>query len=203
MTSESKSDIRGYLLVGIPIVGGLLAALMAWVRSSEGSWITTIAVITSTAILVGVDAKARGMRSRDENGKRQNGPIQFAVGTLLLWIVAYPWYMVKRRQLTALGIVAAAIFVLAPLVVAIAYPNGRPPSASELATRVTTLIREDFMNDPKRNTLRVDKVTLVHDHGNTYEGVIRFEKPDTGESMTVPLSVIYDGVTIRWQINTD
>ena len=75
MSSNAKGDIKGYLLVGLPVLGGLLAAFMNWVPSPTGSLITTVAVIAATAILVGMDAKSRGFGGVDENGKRQTGPL--------------------------------------------------------------------------------------------------------------------------------
>jgi len=203
MSSNAKGDIKGYLLVGLPVLGGLLAAFMNWVPSPTGSLITTVAVIAATAILVGMDAKSRGFGGVDENGKRQTGPLGWGLGTLLLWIIVYPWYMVKRRQMMSWGLVAAAIFLLVPLGIAIAYPNGRPPTTAMLSLRVGSLIRENFMQDPKKQMLLVEKVTLVHKGGNSYEGIIKIDAVETGEKLTLPLTVIYDGESIRWQISAN
>ncbi len=55
-------------------------------------------VVVVSAIWVYVDARSIGVRKGLVTGLGDMGPVGWAVSTLFLWIVAFPLYLVKRRQ---------------------------------------------------------------------------------------------------------
>ena len=56
-------------------------------------------IVLGTAIWVLVDAKSLGFGTRQfDSGKVESGPWVWFLGCLLLWIVAFPMYLVKRGK---------------------------------------------------------------------------------------------------------
>jgi len=74
-----------------------------------------IIVILGSAILVGIDAAALrfGKNKEHQNAALRTGPVGWALGQILLWSIAYPWYLSSRHHATSKKIKnlsAAAIF---------------------------------------------------------------------------------------------
>jgi hypothetical protein len=98
---ERSGDALGWLLLGIPVAGGVAVAL-----SPEGvSMLFSIAVVAVTAVIAGIDAR--------RSGESAGG----AIGLLaLLWIVGYPLHFHRRAkwgrpQRLPLAFVAMVLFL--------------------------------------------------------------------------------------------
>jgi hypothetical protein len=72
-------------------------------------------IVVVSAIWVYIDAKQIGVRKGLISGMFDNGPGVWCAGTLLLWIVVFPAYLIKRGELKA-----AAAARTAPAVVPVA-----------------------------------------------------------------------------------
>ena len=55
-------------------------------------------VIVGTSIWVYMDAKAIGIKKGQVSGLADMGPGSWAAGNLLLWIVVFPLYLMKRGE---------------------------------------------------------------------------------------------------------
>ena len=108
------ADVFGVPLLLLPVVGiGLL--YLAWSRISGDFmliqaptvidsantffYLSLGLVLLGSAVLVGMDASRYGY-GRDKKhptGALRTGPVGWAVGQLLLWVIAYPWYIDSRR----------------------------------------------------------------------------------------------------------
>ncbi len=60
-------------------------------------------VVLASAIWMAVDASQLGYDKRDIRGLAAMGPVGWFFAGLLLWIVAFPLYLVKRGELKAAG----------------------------------------------------------------------------------------------------
>jgi len=58
-------------------------------------------IVIGSAIWVYIDAKTIGVRKGLIDGMFNNGPGVWCAGTLLLWIVVFPAYLIKRGALKA------------------------------------------------------------------------------------------------------
>lgn len=56
------------------------------------------AVIIGTSIWVFIDAKSIGIKKGQVTGIADMGPGSWAAGCLLLWIVVFPLYLMKRGE---------------------------------------------------------------------------------------------------------
>ena len=103
----------------------------------------TVATIIITAILAAVEASQLGFGS-SSSGKKETGPIGFFFGILLLWVIAYPYYLYQRckkgkKNLLAGGIIVALVFMLSLVSMNVALSqagfNFSMSSIGEYATR--------------------------------------------------------------------
>jgi hypothetical protein len=60
-------------------------------------------VVLASSIWMGVDASRLGYDKRDVRGLAAMGPVGWFFCGLLLWIVAFPLYLIKRPELKAAG----------------------------------------------------------------------------------------------------
>ncbi len=114
-SAASSPDVMGVLLLLLPLIGGGLLFL-SWYKAGgefmviEAREVFTTAnylliaafvvVMLGSAILVGIDAAILGY-GKDENNKvvaLRTGPAAWAFGQLLLWLIAYPWYISARKH---------------------------------------------------------------------------------------------------------
>ncbi|MGE9270704.1 MAG: hypothetical protein ACQKBU_07860 [Verrucomicrobiales bacterium] len=120
-SANQSTETIGVLLLLIPLVGAVLAwfwiGSMNLLQGPASSLNAVIAgVVLSTAILIGVEANLLGMgRSK---AKGDTGPLAWGILTVLLWIVAYPWYLGARKKYGAKnmvfgGVLVALLFVFA------------------------------------------------------------------------------------------
>jgi hypothetical protein len=62
-------------------------------------WFWLIVIVTS--IGVGVDASSNGIKAGQTKGLFNMGPLGWCLACLLIWIVAFPAYLIKRSDLIA------------------------------------------------------------------------------------------------------
>lgn len=99
----TSGDTLGWVLLGQPIAGALLVALLPSAMSTIASYGT----IFVSLILVGVDALAH-----------KQAPGRHVVGSFFLWLLYFPYYMHVRaqwggRRLLPFGVVVALLFTSA------------------------------------------------------------------------------------------
>lgn len=118
VVGEDGADY-GNALLAIPVVATLL--IWFWVSGmnllqSPGSTLTLIAVATlfGTATVAAMEASKNGMQRDKEKGTHK--PVTWFFLIVLIWIVAYPAYLLKRKHYGLKsrfvpGLVIALIFV--------------------------------------------------------------------------------------------
>ena len=114
-TAKETTETLATCLLIVPIVGLLL--LWFWVGESmllhANANLTTTALIVliSSAVLGAVDASQIGMTK-----KEGAGPFTVAIAMVLLWLVAFPWYLSARKKVGAksygaVGLLLTILFV--------------------------------------------------------------------------------------------
>jgi hypothetical protein len=201
----APKDRLGVALVAIPVAGAAIGAISIMLGGGVGEQlIISIVMIIASAICIGVDASQWGITGRDSDGKRQTGAVGWAVGSALMWIIGYPAYMFRRTKAGAsrlglLGIFAAIIFVATPYAAtAIRNTSGSGATTAQLEAEVLSQVRAKLASQPGTLFVRVSKVSLVHETGNKYSGLV--EGTDGGATFTNTISVTFDGTNILWVI---
>ena len=59
--------------------------------------------ILASAVWVAIDSSRLGFEKRDLTGIAAMGPVGWTLCVLLIWIVGFPLYLVKRNHLKAMG----------------------------------------------------------------------------------------------------
>jgi len=126
-------DVMGIPLLLVPVVG-LGLVYMAWSKISgdfmliqarnviDGSkgnlYLAYAVVLIGSALLVGIDASRFGYGKNKAHTKSalRTGPVGWAFGQLLLWIVAYPWYMFSRIHASSKALKLGGLSLLFALV---------------------------------------------------------------------------------------
>lgn len=111
----------GYTILLLPL--GATVLIWVWVGNmnllqdpATALAMVGLSTILVTAVLVAVEASQLGMgKNPVENGKKGNGPVTWFFGTLLAWIVMFPWYLSKRRwygkrSFAVVGMLVALVF---------------------------------------------------------------------------------------------
>jgi erythromycin esterase len=113
---EKPRKLMGWLLLIIP----LMAVLLMWGWISDLPWskgpelflnLALIGTIISTAILVYVEASKLGFGTQ----KKEQKPIVYFIGMVLLWPIVYPIYLYRRRKKKkknrlVIGIILSLVF---------------------------------------------------------------------------------------------
>ncbi|MEJ2420240.1 MAG: hypothetical protein P8018_00670 [Acidobacteriota bacterium] len=55
-------------------------------------------IVVGTSLWVLVDALNIGVKRGQMKGVASSGPVTWAVGCLLLWIIIFPWYLIVRNK---------------------------------------------------------------------------------------------------------
>ena len=117
--SNSGVDYSLFLLA-LPVLGTML--FVFWIPNMRlidgpGSKIQLIAatVVMGTAVIAAIEAGALGM-VRDKN-RGTYSPITWFFALILVWFIAYPWYMSSREKFVegkrfALALICTLLFVL-------------------------------------------------------------------------------------------
>lgn len=122
---DSQPDTLGWILLAVPLMATML--VWFWVGSrnlfqSPASSLGLImaATIVGTALLAAVDARQLGMGSERDlttKGKRREGPVLWFFSLFLLWVIAYPLYLHRRRLYSKRSMVVGGV-VLASFLIA-------------------------------------------------------------------------------------
>lgn len=86
-------------------------------------------IVLGTAIGVGVDASSNKIRAGLTKGLFDMGPLGWFLACLLIWIIAFPAYLVKRPELIAAAKTADQLPSGAPG----PWPSSGPPGATSAA----------------------------------------------------------------------
>jgi hypothetical protein len=117
-TTPRRDETFGLIAVLLPLAGSGLIWLwvgeMSLVRNPEASLsLVGFATIGLTSLLIGVESARLGMGSPgdvDRNGRqRRNGPVNWAVFTLFLFVIGLPAYMAIRSRYGVRNYLAIAI----------------------------------------------------------------------------------------------
>ena len=114
-------------------------------------------VVLASAIWMAVDASQLGYDKRDIRGLAAMGPVGWFFAGLLLWIVAFPLYLVKRGELKAAGEFRRQALAGGPA--AGFLPQGYPPQGYPPANQPTTPLSADEVAD------RIVKLGEMRDTG--------------------------------------
>jgi len=114
---EKQGDALGYIILLIPFVSAFL--MYFWVGNmrliqnpASTLHLLALGTILLTAILAAVEASQLGF---GKGTKKESSPVAIFLGTLLLWIFIYPYYLYARskkgmKNLIVGGIIVALIF---------------------------------------------------------------------------------------------
>ena len=105
-------------------------------------------IIAVCAVWVYIDSRRRGI-VKSGNSIGQSGPIGWALITLLLWIVGFPWYLIKTRgwKGSAMFVAVASLLFAGPYLVttwiiplkgAVESKTGRPSPSAPLPSSPRT-----------------------------------------------------------------
>lgn len=104
-----QTETIGTILLLIPLAG----AALAWVGGLAPD-MAIAGVVIACAVLIGVESSQLGMGKSGRRG--DTGPVAWVLGTLLLWVIAYPWYLFARgkygmKNLGVVGLLCTLFFV--------------------------------------------------------------------------------------------
>lgn len=81
----------------------------------------------ASVIWVAIDASRLGFDKRDLTGVAAMGPVGWTLCVLLIWIVGFPMYLVKRPYLKAMGQWRRQVGPAAPPASRFGFPPAGPP----------------------------------------------------------------------------
>ena len=157
----------------------------------------TSALMAAEAYAVGAGTAA----DRTRKGKKRDGPITWFLFGLLLWAVAFPWWMHRRWKYGLRNLCGAAILaVLLLLSAAVAVPlaGGLRLTTTELQTQVQQSIQETWAKEPTLAGAQINSFTLIHKSGNEYEGLLEITRD--GETEKLKVDVTFDGRQFMWKV---
>lgn len=168
----------------------------------------TFAVLFASSFWVLYDAKAIGVQKGQLKGLCDLGPWTWFFACLFLWIIAFPLYLAKRRQLLQINgkesasntpaKIGFAVFALQVVFLGLLVSGNLKTSTSDLQTQVQANIVESFAKDPRFEGVTVQGLQLVHNAGNSYTGLLQVTSQ--GQNTQLMVNVTYDGSRFMWQI---
>lgn len=196
-----KPEILGNIILAIPIIAGVVA-FVAWLTTSNSLTLTGISVLTilTTAILICVEASTLGMGSPSDlnaKGRRRDGPAAWLLGSLLLWLLVYPYYLRRRSSYgvanrQGISVLSLLVFfgglLCGPLV-------SRPGFTDEDISTVKARIRAEY---EKRPGVTVSDMKMIKDSDKHLTGWVKFT--DDGGQRSVDCSATMgDGRQYIWR----
>ena len=168
----------------------------------------TVAIVAITSIWAAADAH----RYKIPSGKKPysgGDAFSWLLCCLLLWILSFPVYLFKRAKtfkernersrasatvslLGSLSIVAVLLCIAAPFL------GWQRLSVDDLRDQVSTSIQSTWHNKLATQNVRLKSLSLVHQSGNEYRGVVVADVSGKEEQHTV--DVTYDGKTFSWKL---
>jgi hypothetical protein len=133
----------------------------------------------------------------------QDGAIQdvllFLTGVSIFSYIFSRWDRAKRPILGIIG--ASVLLAIAAGVSNSIGARSLEPSPEELAAEVKPLILEEWKKQPGLKDATIQRISLTHKGGGLYFGFI--EATLDGHPERLPLEVVVDRKTIRWQIKPE
>lgn len=163
-------------------------------------------IVLSSTIWVFFDAK-KLWKNIEVQKNEEIGPKMWVVGCLLLWIVAFPFYIAKRATMkklvpeintTASTVVGSIVFLALIINVAAPSMGWVRVQTSDLQNEVLASVQETFAQDSELSTVKVKSLTLIHAQGNRYNGILYTEYDGTDTNLNI--DVTYDGENFMWQL---
>ena len=169
----------------------------------------SIGIIFLSAMWVLRDAKHIGLEKGRFNGLGNMGPWGWCLACLFLWIIAFPFYLFKRREfllsntetkgsIRAVSAVGFSVFAVELIVIGVLLFGSPKESTQQLQTQVRESIINNFGKNPKLADIRVGTLRLVHDSGNMYRGLLQVSSG--GKATNLEVHVTYDGRRFMWRI---
>jgi len=191
-------DVLGIPLLIIPLVG-IALLYMSWSKISgsfmliqarsiidgaKGNYYLALGVVLlGSALLIGIDAARFGFGQNKAHQKSalRTGPVGWAFGQLLLWIIAYPWYMSSRKHASskAMGLGPIALLLAICFTIGLVLVNGVIDERVEEVNSRLADIRSGFSGERPSSRTRYNRpqiVTLAEYHkiedGMSYQQVV-------------------------------
>lgn len=168
--------------------------------------ITTAIIVIASSLWVFYDSKKISKNPSVFEGEDM-GPRGWLILCLFLWVIAFPAYIFKRVSFSKKDsklnyftpILIGSIFVAA-LIINLVTPLLAPDrlSTSELQDQVQLSILESFSKNRNLSFIKINSLTLIHNNGNHYNGILKYE--DQGSPDQLLVDVVYDGNQFMWQI---
>jgi hypothetical protein len=141
--------------------------------------------------------------------KGTKGAIEPFISCILIWVVAFPIYLIKRPRekrkvgrtdSCALGSIYGALsFICVVGIMILAYTGDIKASIADLEKEVRQSIQQEIQK--KSPKLKVESLDLLHKSGNEYEGLVKMS--DDESVVTVAVNVTYDGKRFLWKFEKD
>ncbi len=172
-------------------------------------WWFLVFVVAASAIWVFIDARQIGVKKGQLGGVANMGPIGWSIATLLLWIVSFPVYLIKRPQFLRINgkppgrsnqvsIIGAALVALVLTVTVLLYTGRIGVSTDQIRTSVEESIRTTFAADPRFAGVTIRNFSLKHVDGNQYEGILDATSAVGYEQVVV--DVVVERGQFNWKI---
>jgi hypothetical protein len=166
------------------------------------------ALCIGSSVWVRYDAKAIGVQKGQVKGLADLGPWGWFFACLFLWIVAFPWYLAKRRELLRINgkdsapktplTIGFGVYAVQIALIGILFTGNLKAGTDDLQSQVQSNISASFAKDPQFEGVTVQSLQLVHTSGNQYKGLLQVASQ--GQSAQLAVDVTYDGKRFMWQI---
>jgi predicted Zn finger-like uncharacterized protein len=167
-----SKDLLGNMMLVLPLIG----AFLLWVLPEEAAIYVASIIIIITAVLVAIDATKLEIGKSTE-GKRETGPVGYALCMLLMWILAFPIYFWKRWKKGAKNFFPASVAIAIIFFISIIFSGSIGYSTnSEIA-----MVKNGILNNYPNKTIgeaiegyfdRTDWEAIKGSDGNNYVNAI-------------------------------
>lgn len=122
---RNNFDVYGLFLMIVPIVFLFVVVLYFFPTAITTQVITGLQIVIFLMVFVTASMAANEVIIGNRNNQKitKYGPVQWFLAILLLWIIAYPWYLIARRKkgvVHALSIGIVISFIILSIFAALA-----------------------------------------------------------------------------------
>ncbi len=170
--------------------------------------ITLALIVIVSSVWVLIDAFQIGVRRNQLKGLARSGPLGWALGCLLLWIIVFPLYLVKRNEfkrhngkpVNSSAVTIAGFFVVAIAlgVIIMGLTGNVRLSTPNLRKQVLKNIETTFAKQPSLAALKIKSFDLEHENGDQYEGTLVVSA--NGQQQRLNVDVVYNGKRFMWKV---